>query len=113
LERRWTGAFPIKGGAVPVDVLEIDANVGSTTASTGPGANPQIEVRASRDGGHTFGQYRTASLGAQGERRKRPRWRRWGVFDAPGAVFDFRMTDPAPLRVSAVLVNEPPSSRSR
>lgn len=113
LERRFTGAFPIKGGVVPVDALELECNSGATLASTGPGANPQIEVRASRDGGHTFGHYRTASLGAQGERRIRPRWRRWGFFDAPGALFDFRMTDPAPLRVSAVLVNEPASGRSR
>jgi hypothetical protein len=113
LERRFTGAFPIKGGVVPVDALELECNVGSTTASTGPGADPQIEVRASRDGGHTFGHYRVAALGAQGERRARPRWRRWGYFDAPGAVFDFRLTDPSPLRVSAVLVNEPAAGRAR
>lgn len=113
LERRFTGAFPIKGGQVPVDVLELECNTGSTLASTGPGSTPRIEVRHSRDGGHTFGTYRVASMGEQGERRKRPRWRRWGFFDAPGAVFDFRMTDPAPLRVSAVLINEPASGRSR
>lgn len=113
LERRFTGAFPIKGGSVPVDVLEVEANFGATLASTGPGSNPQLEARASRDGGHSFGPWRTAPLGEQGERRRRARWRRWGFFDAPGALFDFRMTDPAPLRVSTVLVNEPVGGRSR
>lgn len=113
LERRFTAAFPISGGVVPVDSLEIECNAGATLASTGPGSNPQIECRHSRDGGHTFGHYRTASLGEQGERRKRPRWRRWGMFDSPGAVFDIRMTDPAPLRVSRVLINEPAGGRSR
>lgn len=113
LIRQFTAAFPIKGGSVPVDALEIECNAGATLASTGPGSDPQIEVRASRDGGHTFGMFRTASLGAQGERRKRPRWRRFGFFDAPGALFDFRVTDPTPLRVSKVLINEPSSGRSR
>lgn len=113
LERRFTAAFPIRGGSVPVHAIELECNAGATTASTGPGANPQIEVRASRDGGHNFDHYRTASLGAQGERRTKPRWRRWGQFDSPGAVFDFRMTDPAPLRVSRVLINEPANGRSR
>lgn len=113
LERRFTAAFPIAGGSVPVDALEVECNAGATTASTGPGANPIIEVRSSRDGGHTFGHYRVASLGAQGERRKKPRWRRFGHFDNPGAVFDFRVTDPTPLRVSRVLINEPATGRSR
>lgn len=109
LVRRFTGAFPIKGGAVPVDMLELECNAGAILGDT----NPQIEMRSSRDGGNTFGMYRTASLGAQGERRKRPRWRRLGFFDAPGGVFDFRVTDATPLRVSAVLINEPASGRSR
>ena len=103
------GGSGSQGGAVPVDMIELECNPGSASGDL----DPQIEVRSSRDGGHTFGMYRTASLGAQGERRKRPRWRRFGFFDAPGALFDFRLTDACPLRVSAVLVNEPASGRSR
>jgi len=113
LERRFTGAFPIKGGVVPVDMIEVDCNAGAIDPFDWPDVDPQLEMRSSRDAGKSFGMWRTASLGKTGERRKRPRYRRCGYFDAPGAMFDFRLLDPAPLRVSAVLINEPSSGRGR
>lgn len=111
--RQFTAAFPIKGGTVPVDMLEVETNAGATMETTGAGSTPLLEMRFSRDGGRTFSTWRTAQLGAMGEYRKRPRYRRCGMFDAPGAVFDFRLADPAPLRVSTVLINESAAGRSR
>jgi len=113
LERRFTAGFPIKGGSVPVDMIEIECNPGSITADDWPGVDPQIEMRTSRDRGHNFTMWRTAPLGREGQYRKRPRWRRLGYFDAPGCMIDFRLTDPAPLRVSGVLINEPAGGRGR
>lgn len=113
LERRFTAAFPINGGVVPVDIIEIECNPGAINADDWPDVDPQIEMRTSRDGGRNYTMWRTARLGRQGEYRKRPRYRRMGFFDAPAAIFDFRLMDPAPLRVSGVLINEPSGGRSR
>lgn len=109
MERRFTAAFGIKGGSVPVDSIGIDCNTGAETVTP----NPQIEMRLSRDAGKTFTTWRTKSLGATGEYRKRPRFNRCGYFDDPGALFEFRVTDNCGLRVSRVPVNEPAGGRSR
>jgi hypothetical protein len=113
LIREFTAGFPIKGGSVPVDLLEIECNPGNIKADDWPGVIPQIEMRTSRDRGHNFSMWRTAPLGLEGQYRKRPRWRRLGYFDAPGCMIDFRLTDPTPLRVSGVLINEPAGGRAR
>lgn len=111
--REWTGAFPIKGGAVPVDSVTVDVNPGRTELLVGDGSDPVIEMFASRDAGATYGSSRTARLGAQGEYRARPRWNRVGLFDSPGAMFKFRVSDPVDVRVSNVWVNEAGGGRSR
>lgn len=113
LMREFTGAFPIKGSPVVVDSLMVDANTGWTEYLSGQGTDPMIEVASSRDAGATFGTFRQARLGAQGEYRTRSRWTRMGMFDSPGAMFKFRVTDPVGLRVSSVAVNEPSGGRSR
>jgi hypothetical protein len=112
LVREFTGAFPVKG-PVSVDNLEVESNSGWTDELAGQGANPVMEMRFSRDAGATWGSWRSASLGAQGEYRARTRWRALGMFDAPVAVFGFRCSDPVPLRVSSVKVNEPGGGRSK
>jgi hypothetical protein len=113
LERLFTSAFPLKGGTVDVDNFNIEANVGWTPVLTGDGSEPVVEMRASRDGGNTWGGWRSAPLGSQGNYRARTRWRRCGKFDAPGAMFETRCTDPVPFRVSSVTVNEAGGGRSR
>jgi len=113
LERRFTAGFPINSGAVPVDIIEVECNPGWINADDWPDVDPQLEMRSSRDGGRNYSMWRVAKLGRQGEYRKRPRYRRCGYFDAPAAIFDFRLTDPAPLRVSGVIINEPGGGRSR
>ncbi len=112
LLREFSAYFPIKGGSVPVDAIEVEANAGSAVG-TGIDANPRLEMALSRDGGDTWSNWRSGAMGTAGQYRKRPTFRRCGYFDAPGALFKFRCLEAAPLRVSAVRVNEPASGRSR
>lgn len=113
LVREWTAAFPLKGGTATVDNVTVDANAGSTSDLSGQGSDPIIEMAASRTYGKNWGAYRQTKLGKQGEFRVRPRWNRVGMFDSPGAMFKFRLSDPVDLRVTNVLVNEPGGGRSR
>jgi hypothetical protein len=113
LVREFTAAFPLKGGTAVVDNVTVDANSGRTDLLAGQGSEPVIEMATSRSAGATWGAFRSARLGAQGEYRSRSRWNRVGMFDAPGAMFKFRVSDPVQLRVSNVLVNEPGGGRSR
>lgn len=112
-ERRFRGGFPLNGGNVGIRSLRLRANVGNTGFLSGDYADPQCEMRFSRDAGRTWSQWFPAPLGAQGEYRTRLEWRRLGTFDDPGALFEFRTTDQVPFRVSAVTVNDPGAGRSR
>ena len=109
LERRFTAALELDA-PLSVDRLHLWANTGQTAVL---GTNPQVEMRSSRDGGETWTDYDGASLGAAGQYRTIPEWRRMGQFDFPGMIFDFRCTDPVPFRVSAVKYNDPAGGRSR
>lgn len=113
LERVCTAYFPIAGGSVAVDSIEIEFNPGSTPDLSGEGDNPIIEMRSSRDGGKKWGPWRGVSAGEQGQGRTRARWRRCGFFNSPGGLFEFRQTDPGQFRLSRVMVNEPGGGRSR
>lgn len=113
LTRRFNGAFPLKGGTAIVDNLTVDANAGRTNDLSGQGSDPVMEMEASRNAGATWETPRRATLGRQGEYRAQTRWNRLGMFDAPGAMFRFTVTDPVDLRVSNVLVNEATGGRSR
>lgn len=113
LERRFRAGAPIMGGGVSADNIRLLVNVGETTNLTGDYADPVVEMRTSRDGGRTWGNWRSAPLGAQGNYRTRCEWRRGGMFDDPGLLAEFRTTDPVPFRISAVNMNEPSGGRSR
>ena len=113
LEGYFTAMLPIQGGAIVVDSLEARCNTGSTDPLVGQDANPVIEMRYSRTRGRTWADWREAPLGAQGEYRTRAIYRRLGMFDAPGALFQFRVTDVTPRRVGGVYINEPGGGRSR
>lgn len=108
LERRFTAAIPLDGGAMSIDVLSIQANAGWAESGS-----PTVEMRTSRDAGATWDDWRAVSLGSEGEYRARVRWRRCGMFDEPGALIEFRTSDPVGFRVSGVFVNEPGGGRSR
>lgn len=113
LERRFRGGIPLKGGVFIADNIRLIANVGETVVLEGEYSQPVVEMRTSRDGGRTWGNWRSSPLGAQGEYRTRAEWRRCGMFDDPGMLAEFRCTDPVPFRVSAVAINEAGGGRSR
>lgn len=111
LERRWSAGFPGSGNIV-VHVIGIIGNPGDTPLLSGQGSAPVLEIRSSRDNGKTFGDWRSASLGSQGRYRQRIEKRRWGLFDRQGGYFEFRVTDPVPIRASRVFANEPSGGRT-
>lgn len=110
LSREWTAAIPLTS-ATRIDSIEVEANSGAADLSAG--SNPEVEMRFSRDRGNTWSDWRTAGLGAVGEYSRRPKWRRLGIFGAPGALFHFRVTDPVPVRVSGVSGQESSAGLSR
>lgn len=112
IQRVLTAALPTNA-PVSVDNILLDASVGQTIYLTGQGADPVAEMRVSRDAGNTWSGWRETSVGQQGEYRKRVIWRRCGAADEPGYLIEFRITDPAPWRVSGVRANEPLGGRSR
>jgi hypothetical protein len=112
LERRFT-AYAALDAPTAINSLKLWANTGTTEVLTGQGSDPQVEMRYSRDAGETWSGFQSASLGATGDFRAVPAWRRLGTFEFPGSIFDIRATDPVPFRVSAVKVNDPMGGRSR
>ncbi len=108
----WTAVFPAEGPVV-VNTLDVEAEIGWTPAEEGEAADPIIEMRASRDAGATFSAWRTEKLGRQGEFRSRVRYRRAGMFDPPGGLFEFRVYHPVSCRVTRVAINDPGGGRGR
>jgi len=68
--------------------------------------DPLIKMRSYRDG-VTPGPWREASLGSIGQYGKEVRWNRCGQFKAPGALFEFEVSDPVVIRINDVRVNVP------
>jgi hypothetical protein len=110
LERRFTAAIPLDT-PLSLDVVRLWANAGHTEVLVGQGVDPQVEMRSSDDAGNVWTDYDGDDLGAAGDYRAVPEWRCLGQFDFPGAMLEFRVTDPVPFRVSAVKVNDPGGRR--
>jgi hypothetical protein len=113
LERRFRAGAALDSGSVSASNIRLRTNPGQTSYLSGTYANPTVEMRTSRDGGQTWGNWRQASLGAQGEYRRQVEWRACGMFDHPGLLAEFRVTDPVSFRVSGVVANEGGGGRSR
>ena len=107
LERRFRAWLPLNSGTTVVNNLILRCNPGHTPFLTGDYIDPIVEMRTSSDGGFTFRNWRQRNMGAQGHYFKQVFWNSLGGFSFPGALVEFRMTDPAPFRVSNVLANEP------
>lgn len=112
LERRFTGYFQLDG-PTSVNNVRLWANTGHTPLLIGQGSDPLIEMRSSDDAGNSWSDWEPADLGQQGQYRIVAEWRALGMFDFPGAMFEFRLTDPVGLRISAIKVNDPSGGRSR
>lgn len=111
LERRFRAGMPINAGGFTIGNVQVRCNVGQTPYLTGDYVDPKAEMRLSRDAGQTFGTWRAAMLGAQGNYRRRVQWRACGMASQPAFLAEFRVTDPIDWRVSDALVNEPYGGR--
>jgi hypothetical protein len=112
--REFTAAVPLTHSQ-PIDAVELDCNAGASTDLT---INPLIQMRRSHDAGNTWSDWTDTSLGSAGiggtgAYRTRAKWRRLGMFDAPGALLHFRVTDAVPFRVSGAIGDESSAGRAR
>jgi hypothetical protein len=71
--------------------IEVECERGVGIPS-GQGSDPQWMLRFSRDGGMTFGNEKTASIGAVGKRRAKCKWNNLGRFQT-GAI-EISCSDP-------------------
>lgn len=71
--------------------FQLDMEVGVGTV-TGQGQDPQVVMRYSDDGGHTWSSERFASIGAIGNTKTRITWRRLG--QSRDRVYHVKITDP-------------------
>jgi len=86
----------------PLSTIQVDLEAG-LGLSSGQGADPQIALRLSGDGGKTFGNERLVNVGKIGEYSRRALSYRWG---APrDLVLELTATDPVPWRIANVYLN--------
>lgn len=90
--------------------IEVGLSPGTTPIIDEPG---ELQMRWSDDQARTWTDWKSAYTGFGGQYRTRVRYRRLGMIDAPGRVFEFRMTDPVEIRFSSVDMNPPNGGRSR
>lgn len=103
LTRVCSGAMTLDDPMV-IHSLQLEVNSGFTPFASGANSNPDVEMRFSTDG-HSFSDWITASMGVADSFSARPLWQGLGQFDTPGAIFEFRVTQPVPFRISAVRIN--------
>lgn len=103
VRERTTPGFTSEHARQPIDQLELLMDVGVTPLQLGQGSNPTITLRQSVDGGRTYGNERSASVGRIGEYRRRVYWQQLG---APSdVVLRVRVSDPVPYRLIDCWVN--------
>ncbi len=90
------------GKLLSVNSLELffESGVG---LSSGQGSDPMIDLEVSRDGGFTWGNVRTRSLGAMGSYRQRAKWDRLGT--SRDFTFRFTVTDPVEVIVIGATID--------
>ena len=88
---RRTPHLALRGQRVFIHKFQLDLEPGVGLVD-GQGEDPQVMLRISRDGGHTWGNELWRSAGQIGEYRWRAIWYRLGV--ARDAVFEVSMSDP-------------------
>lgn len=105
ITRTATAWMEIKQGYLPIANLQVNCAVG-LAPRTGQGSDPLVSIRCSRDG-QTWEAWRECSLGASGQFSTKVKINRWGVFKAPGALFQVRVSDPTLVRITDVMANVP------
>lgn len=80
--------------------LDMETGVGLTT---GQGINPLMSLRYSSDGGHTWSNYKTSTVGAVGAYSSRCLFNRLGA--GRNRVWEISMTDPCKFAVLGAIVD--------
>lgn len=109
LTRVFTSILPTEA-PVFCDAIEIQMSPGVSAVGD---EQAIVQTRWSDDQGRTWCDWRNGLTGFSGQYRKRLRIRRLGLADAPGRIFQHRITDPVYLRFSGVSLNPPLGGRSR
>lgn len=107
MERMIRGGIAIENHGQTLNNLIVRTNPGQTPFLTGDYADPTIELRTSNDSGNTWTMHVPKSLGIAGAFRQVVRWVSLGLFGPPGLIFELRLVDPVPFRVSNITANEP------
>jgi hypothetical protein len=110
-ERRWRFGVAMNAGGVPIKNIGFRVNTGETPFLSGEYATPLLEMRLSPNAGRTWGVWRQANLGEQGEYGRKVQFVGLGMVFQPGLFGEARVTDCVPLRVSDVYYNEPMGAR--
>lgn len=107
IQRSFTAWIPLIGEPLWLANVMLKTNPGTTEFLTGTYANPTVELRTSSDGGKTWGNWMSQSLGVQGNYRAKTVWSSLGQFGYPGVLVEIRNSDIVPFRVSRLNYNEP------
>lgn len=91
VQRQIVGRHIFQGDPMSVSEMWIDVEMGVGTVS-GAGENPQLRLRTSKDGGHTWSNELWAPIGRQGVYQSRAVFRRLGR--ARDWLFEISLTDP-------------------
>jgi hypothetical protein len=99
--RSWralpTGQNNLKRTAHHSLQLDVETGVG---LNVGQGSDPEVMLRWSDDGGHTWSNYHTANIGKIGEYYRRVFWRRLGMtLKLRDRVYELSMTDPVKVAI--------------
>lgn len=90
-----------EGQRFTVNSLQVDFERGVGLTS-GQGSAPVAALRVSRDGGQSWSNEYTASIGALGVRLPRCKWNRLGQFEL--ATFEISITDPVRRRICGAYI---------
>jgi hypothetical protein len=117
LERRFSAAVQLDE-PLSIDTLWLWANAGQSTVLSGTGSARWSKCAGRGMPGSPGPTGRTRPWGmppsaGPGNTASSRNGGVLGMFDAPGAMFEFRLTDPVPFRLSKVAINDPGGGRSR
>lgn len=109
IERLFSYVVPTES-PLACDCIEVSLSPGVSEVGDEPAL---VSHRFSDDQGRSWSDKVTASTGFGGEYRKRVRFRRLGMVDAPGRLGEVSITDPVNVRFSGVEMNPPGGGRAR
>ena len=107
LRRRRAMTTAILQNRVFYSSLQVDMETGVGTA-TGQGADPQLMLRFSNDGGHTWSNEKLATVGKVGQYGARAKYNRLGA--GRNRVWEISMTDPVKFAVIGAVVDAEPGT---